>query len=436
MASIPKKIWIVIFAIGCLMLFSNKVHAADNFSVTVPMELPITMDSSGQVTTAQNAAITNNSSAAVKVSKIQVDLPGWTINQNLKPGTTKADSKEIALWIEGNPVLPDGSLYGFSGWGPIRQNLPLALTYDARLPAQSADVNEVIGHIIYTFISLERITDDGNYIFNLETGTIIDYIGREKSNLTIPAKVKIDGADHPVKTIGESAFQNKGLTGTLRISQGIETIEADAFRDNRLGNVKIPNSVSIIGDSAFRNNRIGYTSAFENVEIDNYEGGIENLASNAFNNNVFFGLRPARVEYLRSAPALSSSNDDLEQVAAEDNPLLKKDLSYLEELYFIEFDQAGNPVFDQDGYLVCDRQEVERLGYLDIFIAEGLLPLLEQEEAQETEQAEETEPEIRPSDKTDPTSDIVDKEPPKPTEDKQEETSETEDLLETEKQDP
>ncbi|HZK10401.1 MAG TPA: leucine-rich repeat protein [Clostridia bacterium] len=374
MSRFLKKYIIVIAVLFCFALFPSSSYAAGEiFSVTVPMNLPITMDSSGQVTTAQNAAITNNSSAAVKVTKVKAKLNGWIINPNLSPSTTKVDSKEIALWIQGHSVLPDGNLQGgVSNWEPIRKNFPMSISYDARLPAQLDDCNELIGHIVYTFVSLERVTDDGNYILNIETGTIVKYIGTNKNDLVVPSTLSVDGQVYQVKTIGENAFQNQELKGSLTISQGIKTIGARAFYGNDLKYVGIPNSISTIGSCAFCYNRIGSFPIWEGrVTIDNYNGGIPNLESNAFNNNYFFQRYPAPVEYLRSAPSRSSLNSS------------STESYHVKELYFIDFDENGQPVFDEEGYLVCDVDEIERLGYLEIFIEKGLLPAFQEIEVKE-----------------------------------------------------
>ncbi len=85
------------------------------------------------------------------------------------------------------------------------------------------------------------INDDGL------TATIVNYKG-PSGPVTIPQT--IDGL--LVTTIGEAAFFNKGLTGTLTIPSGLRRIELDAFNANHgLTRVDIPASVNYIHPDAF-----------------------------------------------------------------------------------------------------------------------------------------------------------------------------------------
>lgn len=455
-----KKYLIGIIVLFFIVLFPSDSCAEESiFNVTVPMNLPITMDSMGKVCTATDRKITNNSVVAVKVSNVKVklnEIEGWIVNPDLDRSTAKVDGKEIAMTINNHTVLDSGDLDGFTEW-LIEKNSNLPLNYNASLPSQSDNRNELIGYVVFTIdwaydfykvefldaniggtidgtgphiqyinkketirdfptvtpsqgysfrgwidayeelvdettpitshmvlqpkfeiSQAEQTTDDGNYIFNIETRTIVEYIGANKENLTVPSSLLVNGEIYQVKTIGENAFQHKQLSGELRISQGIEEIKANAFWENSLQSVHIPNSISTIGNSAFRYNNIGGAfGARGKVYIDNYEGGIRNLASNAFNNNLSLQIFPAPVEYLRKAPSKSSIDSSSTQ------PYYEK------ELYFITFDRNGQPVFDDEGFLVCDVDEIERLGYLDEFVEAGFIPSPEEIEMEES--IEETE---------------------------------------------
>lgn len=79
--------------------------------------------------------------------------------------------------------------------------------------------------------------------------TITGYTGR--GTAAVPAEI----AGLPVTGIGQSAFQNKGLT-SVSIPPSVEAIGASAFRDNALTQVVLPARVSSIGDAAFRLNNL------------------------------------------------------------------------------------------------------------------------------------------------------------------------------------
>jgi hypothetical protein len=59
----------------------------------------------------------------------------------------------------------------------------------------------------------------------------------------------------PVTAIGESAFEERGLT-KLTLPEGIEAIEFFAFYGNLLKDLVIPNTVTVIGLGAFGNNQL------------------------------------------------------------------------------------------------------------------------------------------------------------------------------------
>ncbi|MBP5560830.1 MAG: leucine-rich repeat protein [Muribaculaceae bacterium] len=96
-----------------------------------------------------------------------------------------------------------------------------------------------------------HMTDDGKYEYMVNgdqlTATIVNYYG-SSDEVTIPQV--IDGL--LVTDIGEAAFFNKGLTGTLVIPSGVRHIGLDAFNANHgLTRVDIPASVSYIHPDAF-----------------------------------------------------------------------------------------------------------------------------------------------------------------------------------------
>ena len=104
---------------------------------------------------------------------------------------------------------------------------------------------------------LKEATVDGlnyTYVDGKGEATVVGRADESIKNLTISASVVIDGAAYSVKAVGPSAFQQCYLD-TLVISEGIETIGNNAFRNNysSLKSVTLPSSLRSLGDYAFFN---------------------------------------------------------------------------------------------------------------------------------------------------------------------------------------
>jgi hypothetical protein len=133
---------------------------AATFSVVVPTSLAITVAADGTVTTADNAAITNNSYGAVKVSNMTITASnGWsTVDyDSTNVGAEKVDSKKFALVINdckttgADAITFDASKFpSISGkTGDIASSL--ALTYDAKVvPQTTSQTNMEAAKVIFT----------------------------------------------------------------------------------------------------------------------------------------------------------------------------------------------------------------------------------------------------------------------------------------------
>lgn len=103
-----------------------------NFSVTVPSVLPMVADTDGNVTTATNATITNNSNAPVKIKELSV-LPvngsGWTLVDG-NPSTVRG-AKEFSF----DTSLTQGTV--------IDSNSDLNFTYEAKMSPIEDNVNAI-----------------------------------------------------------------------------------------------------------------------------------------------------------------------------------------------------------------------------------------------------------------------------------------------------
>lgn len=121
------------------------------FSVTVPSALSLVMDKNGNVYSATNAAITNNSSGRVKVSSVKVSgQNGWNIvDYKTNMAKEKVDSKKIGLMMKDSSTNDDGYFTLNSDW-TINKNDSLALPYSASVSATSTPIeNQEVLKVVF-----------------------------------------------------------------------------------------------------------------------------------------------------------------------------------------------------------------------------------------------------------------------------------------------
>ena len=111
------------------------------FSVTVPATLSLVMDKDGNVYAPTNAAITNNSTAAVKVTNITLTAKnGWTVvPYSTNMANEKVDAKKVGLKLRNSESDIEGILPVTGNWTvPKDESLPLP--YSAVVSATSQPV--------------------------------------------------------------------------------------------------------------------------------------------------------------------------------------------------------------------------------------------------------------------------------------------------------
>ena len=137
----------------------NVTREAATFSVVVPTTLPISVDADGNVTTATDAAIINNSGAPVAVTKVELaSLSDWTLAAysrdilNLPVDTRQfglqmnIGDKTIATSNSGTSDILSDSLNA-----RIAKGQNCAVTYNALFPAQTAAVSGTrIANVVFT----------------------------------------------------------------------------------------------------------------------------------------------------------------------------------------------------------------------------------------------------------------------------------------------
>ena len=136
--------------------------------------------------------------------------------------------------------------------------------------------------------------DNLNYNINDDEAsvTVTGYVGTSTTgDLVIPENVNYYGTTYSVTVIGENAFYDCGLTGTLTIGNTVHTIGNSAFSEcSFTGTLTIPNSVTTIGESAF-SSCTGFTGVLTIPENVQYIGkyafsdcvGFTSLYYNAIN---------------------------------------------------------------------------------------------------------------------------------------------------------
>ena len=137
----------------------NVTREAATFSVTVPTTLPISVDANGNVTTATDAAINNNSGAPVAVTKVELtSQSNWTLAAysrdilNLPVDTRQfglqmnIGDKTVATSNSGTSDILSDSLNAQIAKGQI-----CAVTYNALFPAQTTAVSDTqIANVVFT----------------------------------------------------------------------------------------------------------------------------------------------------------------------------------------------------------------------------------------------------------------------------------------------
>ena len=132
---------------------------AATFSVTVPSTLPIAVDANGNVTTATDATIINNSGAPVAVTKVELNSQSnWTLAAysrdilNLPVDTRQfglqmnIGDKTVATSNSGTSDILSDSLNAQIAKGQI-----CAVTYNALFPAQTTAVSDTqIANVVFT----------------------------------------------------------------------------------------------------------------------------------------------------------------------------------------------------------------------------------------------------------------------------------------------
>ena len=137
----------------------NVTREAATFSVVVPTTLPISVDADGNVTTATDATIINNSSAPVAVTKVELaSLSDWTLAAYSRDILNlPVDAKQFGLQMNIGDKTVTTSNSGTSDIlsdslnAQIAKGQICAVTYNALFPAQTTAVSDTqIANVVFT----------------------------------------------------------------------------------------------------------------------------------------------------------------------------------------------------------------------------------------------------------------------------------------------
>lgn len=137
----------------------NVTREAATFSVVVPTTLPISVDADGNVTTATDASIINNSSAPVAVTKVELaSLSDWTLAAYSRDILNlPVDAKQFGLQMNIGDKTVTTSNSGTSDIlsdslnAQITKGQNCAVTYNALFPARTAAVSDTqIANVVFT----------------------------------------------------------------------------------------------------------------------------------------------------------------------------------------------------------------------------------------------------------------------------------------------
>ena len=137
----------------------NVTREAATFSVVVPTTLPISVDADGNVTTATDATIINNSSAPVAVTKVELaSLSDWTLAAYSRDILNlPVDAKQFGLQMNIGDKTVATSNSGTSDVlsdslnARIVKGQNCAVNYNALFPAQTTAIsNTQIANVVFT----------------------------------------------------------------------------------------------------------------------------------------------------------------------------------------------------------------------------------------------------------------------------------------------
>ena len=314
----------------CLCLSGISVYAADitsagstgnspveltmessSFSVSLPLGLLVEVTRDGEIYTATECAIINNSRSPIVVADVLVETDSpWVLEDfNAAYYSMPVNTAKLGFQLNTENVGLDGKVALDRGnWPVIYGYDEMELDYDANLPAVSEDKETVMGKVIFTIdfwaadnsgssfdnsvfeveevnLSAEEASSIWSYTKNTDSITIKGYLGESSADMDLVVPTTIDGL--PVTSVYGGC---SGLTlKSLSVPSGV-TISNQAFVNLNVDTLVL-NGVTLDQGSSTSN------CNFRNITANNlyvtdssickytfYKGNIENAT---FKNTAF-----------------------------------------------------------------------------------------------------------------------------------------------------
>lgn len=156
------------------------LSSSTRFNVSVPMSIPVSLLSSGEVVTSSDLFIENSGSTPVSVSSILV-LPcnGWDVvsYQDFNPAYEPVGERLFAISINDNLTTEDGALHYNNFIPDIQVGASVHINYDVKLPVSDLSYHEQVGTVVFTVdVSSEYASiQTSDYMLDNDSNVLTEY---------------------------------------------------------------------------------------------------------------------------------------------------------------------------------------------------------------------------------------------------------------------
>lgn len=200
------------------------------FSVTLPASLPIAVDSTGKVFTADNAVITNNSSADVSINNLEIKaVEGWTLADF---DTYSTQDGVMAMRIDSVKTTgSDTTDFTPSSFEPItKSGGTVDLPYDAKLPTFYDATSVQVANAIFTIGWADEASNEAS----IKIDPDIPFVDGKYEIVTLPDgdlnfSVEDNNPDHTWNSSNTGVIKIDSDTGVgIVVGNGDTTIDYES----------------------------------------------------------------------------------------------------------------------------------------------------------------------------------------------------------------